>query len=80
LSFPVKRGDRYEYSTFFRGSPSLSGKVLADDAQKVTFSTAPLRVSRQGGYVSGLDPRLTRAKAILAVRADGTFTIETCRA
>jgi hypothetical protein len=80
LSFPVKAGDRYEYSTFFRGSPALSGKVLADDAQKVTFSGAPLRVSRSGGYVSGLDARLTRAKAVLAVRADGTFTIETCRA
>jgi hypothetical protein len=80
LSFPVKAGDRYEYSTFFRGSPALSGKTLADDAQKVTFSAAPLRVSRSGGYVSGVDPRLTRAKAILSVRADGTFTIQTCRA
>ena len=80
LSFGVKAGDRYEYSTFFKSNPALSGKVLADGAQKVTFSTAPLRVSRQGGYVSGLDPSLIRAKAILQVRADGTFTIETCHA
>jgi hypothetical protein len=80
LSFGVKAGDRYEYSTFFRGTPALKGKVLADDAQKVTFSTAPLRISRTGGYISGLDPSLTRAKAILQVRAAGTFTIETCRA
>jgi hypothetical protein len=79
LSFPVKAGDRYEYSTFFRGTPSLRGAVLADDAQKVTFSTAPLRVSQSGGFISGLDPRLTRAKAILQVRSAGTFTIETCR-
>jgi hypothetical protein len=76
----VRAGDRYEYSTFFRSSPTLRGRVLSDGAQKVTFSGAPLRVSRQGGFISGLDPRLTRAKAIIQVRSGGTFTIETCRA
>ena len=81
LSFPVRAGDRYEYSTFFidDGSPpSTRGAVVADETQRVTFSQAPLRTSLGRGYVSGLDPRLTRAKSIIMVRRTGAMTIETC--
>ena len=82
LSFPVRSGDRYDYSTFFvddASPPRLRGSVLADEAQKVSFSGAVVRVSLQKGYVSGLDPRLLRARAILAAPRDGVMRIQTCR-
>ena len=81
LSFPARRGDRYEYSTFFvdDGSlPTLRGAVLSDERQRVTFSPAPVRVSRARGYVSGLDPRLVRARTVLRARRSGTMRITTC--
>ena len=81
LSFPVRAGDRYEYSTFFvddGSAPKLSGRVLSDERQRVTFSRAPVRVGTSGGYVSGLDPKLLRARAILQARAGGVIRITTC--
>ena len=81
LSFPVRAGDRYEYSTFFVDDgtpPSTRGAVVADEAQRVTFSQAPVRTSLSGGYVSGLDPKLVRAKSIIQARRTGSMTIETC--
>ncbi|MGI8594411.1 MAG: hypothetical protein ACR2ML_08645 [Solirubrobacteraceae bacterium] len=81
LSFPVRAGDRYEYSTFFVDDgtpPRARGAVVADEAQRVTFSREPLRTSLNGGYVSGLDPRLVRAKSIIQARRTGSMTIETC--
>ena len=81
LRFPVLEGDRYEYSTFFVDDgtpPSARGAVVADEAQRVTFSQAPVRTSLSGGYVSGLDPRLVRAKSIIQARRAGSMTIETC--
>jgi len=83
LSFPVRAGERYEYSTFFVDDgtrPRASGAVVADETQRVSFSQAPLRTSMRGGYVSGLDPRLVRAKSILQARRTGTMSIETCGA
>jgi hypothetical protein len=82
LGFPVRAGDRYDYSTFFvdDGSPPrLRGAVLADERQRVSFSSAPVRMSLQKGYVSGLDPRLVRARAILTAPRSGVMRIETCR-
>ncbi|CAN5543321.1 hypothetical protein BH20ACT18_BH20ACT18_09700 [soil metagenome] len=81
LSFPVRARDRYEYSTFFVDDgtpPSTRGAVVADEAQRVTFSQAPVRTSLSGGYVSGLDPKLVRAKSIIQARRTGSMTIETC--
>jgi hypothetical protein len=81
LRFPVRAGDRYEYSTFFvddGSGPKLNGRVLSDERQRVTFSRAPLRVGTSGGYVSGLDPRLLRTRAIIQARTGGMIRITTC--
>lgn len=81
LSFPVRKGDSYVYSTFFvdDGSlPTLRGPVLSDERQRVTFSPAPVRVARTRGFVSGLDPKLTRARTVLEARSNGTMRITTC--
>jgi hypothetical protein len=81
LSFPVQAGDRYEYSTFFvddGSGPKLSGKVLSDERQRVSFSRAPVRVATGGGYVSGLDPKLLRARAVLQAGGSGVIRITTC--
>jgi len=51
---------------------------VADEAQRVTFSQAPVRTSLSGGYVSGLDPKLVRAKSIIQARRTGSMAIETC--
>jgi hypothetical protein len=81
LSFRARAGDRYEYSTFFvddGSTPKLSGKLLSDERQRVSFSRAPLRVATGGGYVSGLDPKLLRSRAILSGGSGGVVRITTC--
>ena len=54
LSFPVKAGDRYEYSTFFvdAAPPSCAARCSPTAPRSVTFSRAPLRICASGGYVS----------------------------
>ena len=63
-TFPIRRGDRLEYSVFFRRGderPRLAGRRLADADQRWSFSSAP-RASFEGGYASGIDPALVRAR------------------
>lgn len=80
IAFPAERADRFEYSTFFAadGAPPTAspGRILGDTEQ-VTYSGKGT-VSFQGGYASGIEPRLVRARLNWAPPSRGG-TITLCR-
>ena len=75
LSFPARRGDRFEYSAFFRGGAERSASTVRDGVGRVSFDTRP-SVALDGGYASGSDVRLVRATARWKPR--GAAAIDTC--
>ena len=80
IAFPDERADRFEYSTLFaaEGAPPTAspGRILGDTEQ-VTYSGKGT-VSFQGGYASGIEPRLVRARLNWAPPSRGG-TITLCR-
>jgi hypothetical protein len=75
MSWRARRGDRYAYSAFFRGSPARSGRSVRDSTQSVRFPERPT-LARDGGYASGTDVGLTRAVA--RFRSGQRVAIEIC--
>jgi hypothetical protein len=64
MSFPARRGDRFDYSAFMRGSKrsvTVGRRSVADARHVVTFD-APAKVQLIRGYASGADPALVRAR------------------
>jgi hypothetical protein len=78
LSFPVARGDRFEFSAFFTGKPTLKSDSAADAAQVVSLNR-PASSSLTSGYSSGAHARLYRVRFRFprAARA-GSTSITTC--
>lgn len=65
VSFGVHARERTQYSVFFRRRPDRRRSrslVLSDDRQEVTVSPAPRAFKLQGGYSSGADATLVRAR------------------
>lgn len=65
VSFGVHARERTQYSVFFRRRPDRRrgrSLVLSDDRQQVAVSPAPRAFKLQGGYSSGADSTLVRAR------------------
>ena len=80
LSFAARRRDSIEYSAFMRGSKrsvQIDAGRVADRRQLVTFSPGG-RVTLQGGYSSGADPRLVRARIHFHPAAAATIAVTVC--
>lgn len=75
---PRRPGDGFEYSVFFRRRPNVAPLRVVDREQDVRFSQAA-RVSFEGGYTSGIDPRLLRVRLRFAPAAAGELAITICR-
>ena len=73
---PARRGDRHRYSAFFAGSPSASGRSVADARHVVSFGSRAA-VGRGGRHASGAEPRLTEMRLRFGPAA-GPLTLETC--
>ena len=78
IIIPARRGERWEYSAFFAGAPAARNGEISDGRRRVRF-THPARVRFSGGYSSGLDARLKRARIAFAP-ATGPIVIELCDA
>ena len=76
ISWPAKAGERYEYSAFLRGG-STSSTGGSDARQRITFSD---RVASkvEGGFASGTDATLKRARFSFTRSSAGTASITTC--
>jgi hypothetical protein len=61
LTWKTSRGDRFEYSVFFKKRPDVSGREISDGLQDVTLSDNAT-VSIESGYASGTDAALFRAR------------------
>lgn len=82
FSFRAQRGDRIDYSSFvrsYRQTPTLTRRLLADSAQRITASPVPatLRVERRR-YYSASDPSLRRARMGFRLRRSRTVSISVC--
>lgn len=80
LTFPVRAGDSVEYSAFMRGtkrSVTIADGSVADAGHTVSYDT-PARVTLEGGYASGADPRLVRARLRFEPDAARTVGITVC--
>lgn len=65
VSFGVHAGERTQYSVFFRRPPDRRKRktlILSDDRQNVYVTPLPRAVKLQGGYSSGADGALVRAR------------------
>lgn len=83
VSFGAHGGERTEYSLFFRRRPSrrAGGRrsvTLSDAAQTVTATPAPGRIRLRGGYASGADAGLVRAKLIFRPAGDRRVSVTIC--
>jgi hypothetical protein len=79
MSWPTRAGDLVVYSVFFRRRPSVlrDGKLLEGDGQAVT-SSSRMRVSLLGGYSSGDDPSLLRARLARYSSRDDRVSLTIC--
>jgi hypothetical protein len=80
MTFPVAAGDVVEYSAFMRGTIAdvhATDTTVADGSQVVTFSQQA-QFSFEEGYVSAVDPRLVRARAVLRPGIAGLATVTIC--
>ena len=75
---PRRAGDGFEYSVFFRRRPNIAPQRVVDREQDVRMSQ-PARVSVEGGYTSGIDPRLVRVRMKFAPAAAQELAITICR-
>ncbi|MEA2349389.1 MAG: hypothetical protein QOG86_330 [Thermoleophilaceae bacterium] len=79
LSLPVRKNDRLDYSGFLRhGNPQATEFGLSEPGQLVS-SNSPFTHSLGGGYSSGMDPRITRARMRWTPPSNGRLTITVCR-
>ena len=64
LTFPARAGDSLEYSAFMRGTKAdvTIGESSVSDAGHTVAYDHPARVTLEGGYSSGADPALVRAR------------------
>jgi hypothetical protein len=79
ISMPVLRHDRVEYSVFFRHRPRVRGRVVTDGLERVELSQRA-RVTLQGGYASGADPDLVRARLRFAIASRRRLRLTICPA
>jgi hypothetical protein len=78
--FPAQAGDTAEYSIFLRKDdkpPRVTSRGVSDAGARWTFSR-PASVKLEGGYASGLDPDLVRARATFSNLAAGPVRISVC--
>jgi hypothetical protein len=81
LRFAVPAGQAVEYGAFMAGDPeavTVDGARVTDGFQTVSFSEAPTGVALEGGYASGADPALTRARATFAAGDARRLEVTTC--
>ena len=79
-TFPAQAGDTIEYSMFLPGGddkPKVSARGVSGGGARWTFNR-PASVKLEGGYASGLDPRLVRARATFANLPAGPVRIAVC--
>lgn len=72
-SFPVRRGDRIEYSAF-AVAPQLVGRRLVDGARRTTFSL-PVGARIEPGYSSAEHRQLARVRLTVGAPAAGRLRI-----
>lgn len=77
LTWKTSRGDRFEYSVFFRGRPDVDARTITGEGQKVTLS-APAAVSVGSGYASGSDASLYRARMRFKVSSGKPLSVTVC--
>jgi hypothetical protein len=74
LTFPAKAGDRLQYSVFFERRPTVTAGLVTNGEQEAAFDPAAT-VKLEGGYASGADPKLVRARLTFVVDSDRTIEI-----
>ena len=77
MSFTTRPGDRFEYSGFFRAPPRASATSVTGDGARLHLGT-PAAASTQGGYSSGLDPSLWRARLTFPPATGQPIAISLC--
>jgi hypothetical protein len=77
MSFPGRRGDRYELSAFFARRPSVEGQRVTAGGRSAELNV-PARLRLESGYASGTEPRLTRARATLSLDRPQTVSMLFC--
>lgn len=80
-SFGVHARERTQYSLFFRRPPTIRrGRrlTLSDDSQVVYVSPMPKAVTVKGGYSSGADGALVRARLIFKAAVTRRVSVTIC--
>ncbi|MGI8593758.1 MAG: hypothetical protein ACR2ML_05230 [Solirubrobacteraceae bacterium] len=82
--FPVRRGDRFEYSAILRrrqfGAKNTATEIFNDELRyEIGGGLRIAGVKYEGGYASGSDVSLVRGRAQLRATRSGTATITVCR-
>jgi hypothetical protein len=77
LTWKAARGDRFEYSVFFKSRPEVSGRSVSDGAQKATLSD-DATVAVESGYASGTDAGLFRARMRFGASDGSPMSVTVC--
>ena len=77
LTWKTSRGDRFEYSVFFKDRPEVDGRTITGDGQKVTLSD-DASVSLESGYASGTDASLVRARMRFGAASGKPLSVTVC--
>ena len=76
----LEAGDTIEYSIFLRKEskpPRVTSRGVSDAGARWSFSR-PASVKLEGGYASGRDPDLVRARATFSNLPAGPVSISVC--